>query len=483
MDRARGNTSDYYWLAAILLLALVARIVGLNAPLWYDEILTVDTHLRLPWRDMMQGYSMNYHYLFNLQSKLAISAFGEQNWAIRLPAVVFGLGAIAAMWWLARDIAGAVVAHLTALLLAISYHHIWFSQNARGYTELAFFATLGMIFFLRGWARPTVAIWLGYGLVLALAVFTHLTGAFLFAAQGFVWLALVAFGGARGTLRAGQIKLPILGYVVGAALTLLFYAPILPSLLDTVGAVSGTSTVDVMQEYQNPLWSLLEGVRTAIGATGLLVALVAGAVVLLSVLGGVASGKTTPLFAPIVGAHIALTLVLLLALGMRIWPRFFFADIGFVMLLIVLGVRMVSGWIARIIGRKSSGVFLLAALAMVAVSAALATRNYMAPKQDLAGAYAYVQDQRQPGERVYAVGFPSVVFTDYFGADWGAILTDTDYRAAAAQPGPIIFVVAFPARSLRKVAALDADTETGMQLIRRFKGTLGDGNVLIFRRN
>jgi mannosyltransferase len=58
---------------------------------------------------MMQDYSMNYHYLFNLQSKLAIGAFGQQNWAIRLPAVVFGLGAIAAKGWLARDIAGACI--------------------------------------------------------------------------------------------------------------------------------------------------------------------------------------------------------------------------------------------------------------------------------------------------------------------------------------------------------------------------------------
>ncbi len=31
------------WLAAILLLALGLRLYGLNAPLWYDEILTVTT--------------------------------------------------------------------------------------------------------------------------------------------------------------------------------------------------------------------------------------------------------------------------------------------------------------------------------------------------------------------------------------------------------------------------------------------------------
>ena len=43
---------DGLWLAAILALALALRLWGLNAPLWYDEILTVDTHLRLPWGEL-----------------------------------------------------------------------------------------------------------------------------------------------------------------------------------------------------------------------------------------------------------------------------------------------------------------------------------------------------------------------------------------------------------------------------------------------
>ena len=98
------------------------------------------------------------------------------------------------MWWLARDIAGTSIAHLTGLLVAISYHHIWFSQNARGYTEVAFFSTLGMILFLRGMARPSLDIWLAYGVTLALATFTHLTGAFAFAAQGVMWVLVLGFG-------------------------------------------------------------------------------------------------------------------------------------------------------------------------------------------------------------------------------------------------------------------------------------------------
>ncbi|MCX8954895.1 hypothetical protein OU790_15815, partial [Ruegeria sp. NA] len=56
------DRNDVVVLLFILLLAAVLRTAGLNAPLWYDEIWTVDTHIRLPWGEMMRDYSMNHHY-------------------------------------------------------------------------------------------------------------------------------------------------------------------------------------------------------------------------------------------------------------------------------------------------------------------------------------------------------------------------------------------------------------------------------------
>ena len=167
MEPATHNPNDRLWLFAILALAAVLRIVGLNQPLWYDEVLTITSHLRLPWQAMMQEYSMNHHYGFSLLAKLSMSLFGDAPWVVRLPAMVFGVGSIWAMWHLARFVADSKIAHITALLLALSYHHIWFSQNARGYTELAFWSTLGLILFLRGTRRPTTGVWIAFGLTAA----------------------------------------------------------------------------------------------------------------------------------------------------------------------------------------------------------------------------------------------------------------------------------------------------------------------------
>ena len=475
---------DHQILSAILLLAFGLRLWGLNAPLWYDEITTVETHLRLPWDEMMTSYSMNHHYLYSLQAKLSAAVFGEAAWSVRLPAMIFGVGSIAAIWVLAKRLAGVRVAHATALLLTLSFHHIWFSQNARGYTELAFWSTLGMLFFLHGMQHPKLKTWLAYAACLAMAIATHLTGFFFFAAQGLVWLGFAARNVKTLGIADDRIKLPILAYLVGGALTLAFYAPILTSVFDVASTVNETSAVDVMQEYQNPLWSILEAFRTVVGSLGPLLGLVAAGVIGLSLIGGKTLHKDNPYFATIVGVHIALTMAVLLALGMRVWPRFFFVDIGFLMLLIVVGVRTVCDWAPRYVNVIPARLaFPLAALAMTVVSVGLVVRNYSAPKQNLAGAVTYLEANAADGADIYAIGVAGPLYNSFYGANWQVIETPDAFETAMANSESAYFVIAFPGRYFRVLPQMDEMTDSGaLELVKRFPGTLGDGNVLIFKR-
>lgn len=496
----QGSTlTDRRWFVVILALAAGLRLWHLNAPLWHDEIQTLVTHVHLGWGEMLQSYSMNHHYLHNLAAKLSIALFGEAPWAVRLPAMLFGLATIWATWALAREIAGVTIAHVTALLLALSYHEIWFSQNARGYTGLAFFSTLGLLFFLRGIRAPDRRTWLSFALCLAGAVFTHLTGAFFFVALGLVWLTVVLLRAARGTLAAPVVRLPFLGFLIGGAITALVYLPILPSLLATVSSVSDTSAVDLMKEYQNPLWTAWEAIRTGIGSAGALVPLVGAAVLVLCILGAVSLHRAAPLFAPSVALHILLTTALLMAVGMRIWPRFYFVDIGLLMILIVAGVRLSCTILGRIAGgeRASRALWTTGVVLMVLISAWLAKRNYDFPKQDLAGAYAFVEAERKPGDRAVALGYAGQNF-GYYGGDWPVVYSDDEYRAALAAPGTVFVVAGFPERVFRDIPQFAADIGLGdgsdvcdpvrpaptvLKVARCFGGTLGDGNVLVFRRD
>ena len=481
----RTGKTDYLWLAAILALAAALRVWGLNAPLWHDEIQTLVTHVNLGWGEMLQSYSMNHHYLHNIAAKLSMTLFGDAPWAVRLPAMLFGLGAIAATWVLAREIAGAGIAHVTALLLALSYHEIWFSQNARGYTGLALFSTLGMLYFLRGLRDPISRTWFLFGLSLAAAVFTHLTGAFFFLAQGLIWIGVILIDALRGRLDSAIVRLPFMGFFIGGVLTLVLYAPLLPSLLDTVSSVAGTSAADVMKEYQSPIWTAFEAIRTALGHAGPIVAVVGAVIVALSVLGAIAIHRDAPLFAPITFLHIGLTVALLMVVGMRIWPRFFFVDIGFLMFLIVMGVQLSCAIIGHFLGgeRFTRALFAISVVAMVAISAFLAKRNYEAPKQDLAGAYHLVESLRKAGDRVVALGYAGDNFPAYFHADWKVAYDDADYHAALEAPGTVYIVVGFPARIFRDFPEFNVDRTTLLTEVRDFPGTLGDGDVIIYRRD
>ena len=478
------NRNDLAVLLFILLLSAVLRAAGLNTPLWYDEIWTVDTHIRLPWGEMMREYSMNHHYFFSMKAKLVSQVFGDQAWAYRFPSMLFGVGLVGAVWWLAKEITDTKSAHVSALLVALSYHQVWFSQNARGYTELAFWSTLGLIFFLKGVRQPTVSTWIAFGLTAAAAVFTHLTGAFFFVALGLVWLVSLVTGFGRSHLTREWVLQPLIGTVIASALILLAYLPILPSIVNTMGEVSASSAVDLMQEYQSPLWTLIEGFQTTVGDTGLLPLIVAIGSLVAVMFGAARAHLTQPLFFWTIAAHVVVTLAILMSLDMRIWPRFFFVDIGLVIILIVIGCRHCACVVARALERPNLEwrLFAISALAMVIVSVFLVQRNYAAPKQDLAGAFVLVESTRGYSERVYAINPGGPIFENHFQADWITIADPDSYIKAMAQTGPVTLVVLFPTRMFRTIPNLERDVETRLDLVHKFAGTLGDGEVLVYRR-
>jgi hypothetical protein len=475
---------DLAVLAAILVLAAVLRIIGLNAPLWFDEIATVTTHVSHPWGDMLTDYSMNHHYFFSIKAKLATMIFGEEPWVYRLAPAVFGVATVAVIWWLAHMAAGPGVAHVSALLVALSYHQVWFSQNARGYTELAFWCTLGLVPFLKGVKTPGLGVWLGFGASAAAAAFTHLTGVFFFIALGLVWLAWLAVMAARGRIGRAQVFYPLVGTAFAAVVTILVYLPVLPGIFETVGSLSEDVDVDPVVEYRSPVWSLMEGLRTATGGMGPLT-LAAGLGTLAAfLLGGLAARRAEPLLFWSVVVHVGVTIAILSAVDMRIWPRFFFVDIGLVLVLAVIGVAFAAERVSTMLNRPGwdSGLFALAVAAMIGLSLVLLPRNYAAPKQDMRAAFELVEAERRPLDRVLGVGPGVEVFRDYFGADWQAVFTPADYDAALADAGPAILVVAFPNRMFETIPRLRQDSASDLTLLRELPGTLGDGYILVYRR-
>src|SRR5919106_3235672 len=129
--------ADVGFLVVLIILGAGLRLYRLNTGLWYDEIVTVLNSVRPPLREIVSHFpSNNDHPLYSVLAHVAVIAFGEEPWALRLPAVLFGVLTIPIIFALGLVVTNRLEAGAAALILTVSYHHIWFSQNARGYTLL-----------------------------------------------------------------------------------------------------------------------------------------------------------------------------------------------------------------------------------------------------------------------------------------------------------------------------------------------------------
>ncbi len=256
------------WVALVILTALAAvlRAIALNQQLWFDEMDTLILFVRTPLASILTTYTTeNQHMLYSALARVSVELLGEHPWTLRLPAVLFGVASVPALYFCGRTLnATRREALLACTLLAISYHHVWFSQNARGYTAMVFWTLLLTHFFVRGTQEKSLRAWVWYGVSLALGMYAHLTMAFVAAGHGIVYLWLVASRARRlGRLPENTLA-PVVGFVLGGVLAAALYAPVMGQMYHVAvkggGALRGAPEVE-RAEWRNLPWLVMETVR------------------------------------------------------------------------------------------------------------------------------------------------------------------------------------------------------------------------------
>jgi mannosyltransferase len=476
-------------LAALLLLALVVRLVGLNASLWYDEVATLTNFVRLPWGELVSDFSsLNNHMFYSLQAKAAVELFGESAWALRLPALLMGMASLILIWWLARKEVGHGAAMVTLFLLALSYHHVWFTQNARGYTGLLTWTTAATILMMSGVRRPRWRVWSLYGLCLAAGMYTHLSAGFFFVAHGVVFAILViaALLRPRGQIARSYPGVRSIqayyGFGLGGLLTLLLHLPLLDQIRSSVADVSSSARTSAMAEWNNPLRTLQEfaGSLDALGPVAPY-ALVGG--LLLLILGAVLVWRRSPLLAAIYLTQIPLSLVLLVALSFRIWPRYFFVDIGFVFLCAAVGGLALVAAVEKAVRRTPlRRAVLPAALALMAgFSAVLLARNYAYPKQDFEGAVRLVERVRAPQDVATSAGLAARSIHGYFAPDWPVTENAADLDRLLASGRTVWLITSFQSHTRATQSEIMRRVDSRFDEVAELPGTLGGGYVHVYR--
>lgn len=474
--RSPHSPTPWIWIAGLTALAACLRIVGMNRGLWWDEIYFLIVSVRHPLSEIITIFPGDtQHPLYSILAKLSVVAFGEHPWTLRLPAVIFGVASIPALYLLAASVTSRLEALLAAALLAISYHHVWFSQNARGYTMLAFWTLLSTYFLLCGFQTGRRAPYLAYGVSVGLGVYTHLTMVFLVASHLLISGAAIQTGWKKAS-GPKNWKFPLQGFLIAGALTLLLYAPILTQVQNFF--MHRPSLMRAVSTPRWALWETLRGLTLGFGITAVLV----GAGVLVA-FGAWSYFKQSRLVFALFALPGVLTVFGAVVTRGTMYPRFYFSLIGFAILILIRGVFALPQWIGNL--RRLTP--LAPALTAVLTTCLLATagvsllRNYHYPKQDFEGALRFVDSHKSDGETVVTAGATTYPMRQYYGRSWEGIETAGKLEEICQRGRVVWLVYTFPRYLEAAVPGISNVIRRKFEIVHVFPGTLGDGNVFVAR--
>lgn len=217
-------------IGAILILATLLRVMGSNQSFWLDETAQAIISRQLFTIDFSADFQPPlFYFLTHLWQLFGITT----EWFLRIPTILFGVASIYVTYIVLKE-ESTKRALLTALLLAISSYHIYFSHEYRMYGFFCFLTALS-------WLMVIQKRWILYGLTIAALLFTHYFAFLVLVPQGiYVWMS-----------RQNKKK-----WLVSTTLAGLTFLPWLPML-------SRQITTSGMLQQAIPGWRYISGVGAA----------------------------------------------------------------------------------------------------------------------------------------------------------------------------------------------------------------------------
>jgi hypothetical protein len=496
-SKTEGHRAVLVGLGFTLVVATVLRAIALDHGLWFDEIVTLVLSARHSLAHIVTTFTgVNTHPLYSVLAHWAIETFGESAWALRLPAAVFGVASVAMVYVFAASVLPKIEALVAAAVIATSYHHVWFSQNARGYTLMGFLALYSTHYLIKASRTGRPWHYALYAAAAAAGVYTHLTMAFVVAGHALA----VVIGHLLGWSAARQIPLrPVMFAWIGVGLiTAVAYTPFVPGMVDLMGQPRTQQAAEVATLS----WLIAEAIRSLLAGTGVAAALMGGA---LAAIGAASMLRRWPLVFSLLMSPAVVTGLALVALRQPIRPRFFFFLSAAAAVFVGRGIGAIADWAeARrnatagtgdggtggrrdggtggrrdggTGGPRDGGKWVTVGLAgtLVLLSAAALPTAYRVPKQDFAGAASFLANEEAAGTTIVATGPACFPFQAYYGKPWRCLETVDDWRQLQAIPGRVL--VATTLTDYIADAALRKAIKERCANIRTFPATLAGGQI------
>ena len=271
-------TPRWFWPLVILAMAMTLfySLPRMNHGFWDDEELNVRTTLygkfkpdrktgeivfkRFDWVETVYGYSRgpNSHTLFSIASRACADAWNSLasphgfplvEWPFRVPALVFGLLAVAAMAWLLKEFGLPDAGVVSAFLLAIHPWSIRYASEARGYSLVVFLVPVLFVFWRRAMLTGRWKWWGALAATQFSLIYCYPGAMFVLIVLNLITLALIATGRDCAEPRITQSGRWFCVNVLAAILTFQLMLPLYPQakqyfdFVSSQGFVSGWSWV------------------------------------------------------------------------------------------------------------------------------------------------------------------------------------------------------------------------------------------------
>lgn len=267
-------TPRWFWPLVIVAMATTFfySLPRMTHGFWDDEELNVRTTLwgkfkpnkktgevefvRFDWLETIYGYSKgpNTHTLFSILSRACEETwnliakpkgFPVVEWPFRVPALVFGILAIAAFAWLLRDFGMPATGVVAAWLLAVHPWSIRYASEARGYSFVILIVPALFVFWRRAMVIGSWRWWSAYALAEFLLFYCYPGSAFILIVLNLLTLGLLAAAPGCAEPRFAQAGRWFCVNALAAMLTLQFMLPLYPQaklyfdFVSSQGFVSG----------------------------------------------------------------------------------------------------------------------------------------------------------------------------------------------------------------------------------------------------
>jgi len=176
----RGNK----YIIAILIFGLALRLVAINQSLWLDEAIGALVVRDYSYAGILNNFMRfdNHPPLYYLTLKFWTDIFGYSEVSLRFPSIIFGIATIYLAFLIARKISNGKLKgfpEITAIILATSQFHIYYSQEARMYSMAAFFSSAAIYSFINTFKKDSDKWWILFSVSITILLFTDYAPVFL----------------------------------------------------------------------------------------------------------------------------------------------------------------------------------------------------------------------------------------------------------------------------------------------------------------